>query len=75
MESTEDTTTMELSLKLDSDGRTTYDPQTISSANDDGDEEKKPAAIQKPNDDIKETIAKRPKTSDDNSYNEDPPSS
>ena len=67
MESTEDTTTMELSLKLDSDGRTTYDPQTISSANDDGDEEKKPAAIQKPNDDIKEPIAKRPKTSDANS--------
>ena len=63
----EDTTTMELSLSLDGDGRTKYDPQTISSTaiiDDDGDEEKKPAAKQPDANNI-EPDAKRLKTSDD----------
>ena len=71
----ETSTTMELSLRLDTDGRTTY-PQTISSTAidvDDGDEQKKPTAIEPPDDGI-EPNTKRAKTSDANN-NEEPPSS
>jgi len=67
-ESTEETTTMELSLRLDTDGRTSYDPETISSTaiDDGGDEQKKPAAIQQPDDVNIEPNTKRAKTSDAN---------
>ena len=69
-ESTEETTTMELSLRLDTEGRTSYDPETISSTAIDangGDEQKKPAAIQQPDDVNIEPNTKRSKKSDTNS--------
>jgi len=68
----ETSTTMELSLQLDTEGRTTYDPQTISTAiDDDEDEQKKPAAKQ-PDDVNIEPNAKRLKTSDDNEVSPSP---